>query len=647
MSDTLNCSKISLQRNQKNENVKKLQKALKTLKYYNTTVDSSFGPVTEQAVIAFQKAYSLKATGKVDEETCKKLTSVVAQKTTTSSTSTSTSTSTTNKNGKDDTTITIAVDKIDCTKVSLKNGSKGEQVTVLQQMLNKLGYYTKKIDGDFGYYTGLAVKAFQRKTGHTADGWFGTKTCPDLKKVFNEKYGSSTKTSTTSTTTTAKNANKILPEFYEQQVGYKLTVLPDVVVLPDTELNADGSKTVTNGAINAVTNFDCSKINLKKGSKGDNVKALQNVLKARGLYTREVDGDFGKYTEQAVKSLQSQLGGLKSDGWFGQETCKKLQGTNNVGGGDKNKKTNYVVTDFSQIPSVSDDVDGLSHEVTLQMVYSRERLKQLQRLQKTQFDMYLGDDIISSHEGYINEVKITPANHKFYIELTLVGYTVFLDKQLENYEKTAKRSELLKDIITQLGLKPDINTAGLTDDEYTIKITKASTSSSSEGGGGLTEVHGNDCTLTNPISARSFDIDTCYGNTKIGDSSANYAQDTRNMSAKEAILDLQRRFHYGPSLSSSAVYENNRFCPKKMWRSPSQGKFFGNCADAARLVKCVGEVHGLKVGIRHCPSHYYNLIEVNGKVYRFDLCFSSGYTGRNYGNELCNNLTKNGGPWKS
>ena len=642
MSDKLDCSKISLQRNQKNENVKKLQKALKTLKYYNTTVDSSFGPVTEKAVVAFQKAYSLKQTGKVDEETCKKLTSVVAQKTTTSSTSNSKKTTT---GGKDDTTITIAVDKLDCTKVSLRSGSKGEQVTVLQQMLNKLGYYNKKIDGDFGYYTGLAVKAFQRKTGHTADGWFGTKTCPDLKKVFNEKFGSSTttKTSTSTTTTTKSAVDKILPEFYEQQVGYKLTVLPDVVVLPDTELNSDGTKTVTNGAVNAVTNFDCSKISLKKGSKGDDVKALQNVLKARGLYTREVDGDFGKYTEQAVKSLQSQLGGLKSDGWFGQETCKKLQGTNNIGGTSKNKKTNYVVTDFSQIPSVSDDVDGLSHEVSLQMVYSVERLKQLQRLQKTQFDIYLGDDIISSHEGYINEVKITPGNHQFYIELTLVGYTVFLDKQLENYEKTAKRSELLKDIITQLGLKPDINTAGLTDDEYTIKIAKAQTSTSDEGGGGLVEVSGNDCVETNPISSYSWDIDACYGNKKIGDSNANYAQDTKNMSAKQAIQDLYRRFKY-----PKRGYYNNRTCPKRAWNK--SGTVSVNCADISRLVKALGEVHGLKVGIHHWSSgrygHYFNLIEVNGKVYRFDCCFSSGYTSSTYGGYLCNNLTKNGGPWQ-
>jgi len=71
-----------------------------------------------------------------------------------------------------------------------------------------------------------------------------------------------------------------------------------------------------------------------------------------------------------------------------------------------------------------------------------------------------------------------------------------------------------------------------------------------------------------------------------------------------------------------------------------------NCADISRLVKCLCDVHGTKCGIRHAYHHYYNLVEVNGKTYRFDCCFgSSGYM-VNYGGELCNNLTKNGGPWQ-
>ena len=83
-----------------------------------------------------------------------------------------------------------------------------------------------------------------------------------------------------------------------------------------------------------------------------------------------------------------------------------------------------------------------------------------------------------------------------------------------------------------------------------------------------------------------------------------------------------------------------------MWKS--SGTILGNCADAARLIKCLGEVHGLKVGIHHWSNgskgHYFNVIEVNGKTYRFDLCFRGGIS-NNYGNEVCNTLTQRGGPW--
>ena len=93
----------------------------------------------------------------------------------------------------------------DCPNTNLKKGAKGSQVTTLQEGLKKLGYYNKingytmKVDGNFGYYTELAVKNFQRSTGHSADGWFGPKTCVS----FNQKvYPSSSSTSTTKTSTT-------------------------------------------------------------------------------------------------------------------------------------------------------------------------------------------------------------------------------------------------------------------------------------------------------------------------------------------------------------------------------------------------------------------------------------------------------------
>ncbi len=153
-------------------------------------------------------------------------------------------------------------------------------------------------------------------------------------------------------------------------------------------------------------------------------------------------------------------------------------------------------------------------------------------------------------------------------------------------------------------------------------------------GGGLTTMSGSDCTETFGIAVRGFDINQT-ANHLIGNSSANYAVDTAHMSGKEALLDVYNRFSY-------SYYANNRTCPQKMW---STGTIHGNCADIARLCMCVGQVHGMKIGIRHANNHYYNLVEVDGTTYRFDCCFKSNGYMNGYGGELCNNLNKNGGPW--
>lgn len=58
---------------------------------------------------------------------------------------------------------------------------------------------------------------------------------------------------------------------------------------------------------------------LKKGSKGDYVKAWQTYLNANGYQCGAVDGIFGKKTEQAVKAYQKSRG-LKADGIIGPLT---------------------------------------------------------------------------------------------------------------------------------------------------------------------------------------------------------------------------------------------------------------------------------------------------------------------------------------
>ena len=61
---------------------------------------------------------------------------------------------------------------------TLRKGSKGEYVTLLQTKLANLGYSLGKsgIDGDFGSATLAAVKAFQKDRGLTTDGVVGKKT---------------------------------------------------------------------------------------------------------------------------------------------------------------------------------------------------------------------------------------------------------------------------------------------------------------------------------------------------------------------------------------------------------------------------------------------------------------------------------------
>lgn len=61
---------------------------------------------------------------------------------------------------------------------------------------------------------------------------------------------------------------------------------------------------------------------IKRGSKGDAVKQLQNVLISLG-YSITVDGDFGYKTETIVKVFQKK-NGLVADGIVGQQTWNKL-----------------------------------------------------------------------------------------------------------------------------------------------------------------------------------------------------------------------------------------------------------------------------------------------------------------------------------
>lgn len=92
------------------------------------------------------------------------------------------------------------------------------------------------------------------------------------------------------------------------------------------------------------------KATLKKGSKGDAVKALQKQLIALGydVGKKGADGDFGSATLAAVKAFQK-ANGLKADGVVGESTWAKLD--NNPA---KAPEKTYTVTISGLVQSEAD-----------------------------------------------------------------------------------------------------------------------------------------------------------------------------------------------------------------------------------------------------------------------------------------------------
>jgi len=66
-------------------------------------------------------------------------------------------------------------------------------------------------------------------------------------------------------------------------------------------------------------------VGLAKRAKGDSVKTLQRKLKALGMYTDDIDGDFYTNTEAALKKFQK-ANSLPQSGMVDAATLAKLQG---------------------------------------------------------------------------------------------------------------------------------------------------------------------------------------------------------------------------------------------------------------------------------------------------------------------------------
>jgi len=296
--------------------VLKMQKALVALGYNTGGTDGKFGPTTEKAVRQFQQDNGITVDGLAGSAT---LTLLYRQaEGGGSSGGTGGSSSSGSSSANKDSYFGGNYD-------TLKYGSRGDRVKLLQKALNDLGFSAGSADGKFGTGTQRAVVAFQQANGLTADGLAGKKTLQKIEAQLKGDTGGS------------------------------------IVTPPSNNDQEDNDGYTIPGRT------------LRKGSQGDDVKSVQKRLKELGYYTGSVDGSYGTGSVNAVKAFQSKHG-LTADGLAGTKTYKILFSDSAKPAGsavitpvpDDNKDTTDIPTRTLRRNDTGDDVEVL-----------QKRLKQL------------------------------------------------------------------------------------------------------------------------------------------------------------------------------------------------------------------------------------------------------------------------------
>ncbi len=183
--------------------------------------------------------------------------------------------------------------------------SKGERVVELQAALKLLGFYTGNVDGKYQENTAVAVSQFQQAAGlkpnGTADNITWQKLFPTPSTV-NSSRPNTVRTFNTTPTPGKKNPNSAPKRTNSKnQPNTGLQPTPVSQQIPGIKYSPQGWPI------------------LERGMSGPEVVKLQKQLQNLGFLTGEIDGDFGKSTEIAVKAAQVRYG-LEPDGIVGGST---------------------------------------------------------------------------------------------------------------------------------------------------------------------------------------------------------------------------------------------------------------------------------------------------------------------------------------
>ena len=180
-----NSESTALKNGCEGDEVKVLQKLLKDKGVYDGPINGKFGPLTEEAVIRFQKSSGLEADGVVGSTTMNKLKE---------------------KSAKETGASNVQV---------YKSGDANDEIKKIQSALKEKGFYNGPTNGKFGPLTEEAVKRFQKANGIEEDGVVGKVTLELLyaagtgKNTSDKKENNNNKTESDSKTGKAPAANKV------------------------------------------------------------------------------------------------------------------------------------------------------------------------------------------------------------------------------------------------------------------------------------------------------------------------------------------------------------------------------------------------------------------------------------------------------
>ena len=214
----------------------------------------------------------------------------------------------------------------------IRENSSGATVSKVQTELKALGYYSGKVTGNAGPKTVAAIKSFQGKNGLTADGIAGPQTIAKIDAAYEAKGGSSSGSGSSasglklnSKGTDVRNLQQDLTTlgYYWAEITGNFGERTEAAVKAFQKaksLTADGiAGTKTLNAIAVAvdkaggSSSGSSSTNMKLGSTGTAVSALQQNLTTLGYYYGDVTGHYGNLTQQAVKKFQKAKG-LTQDG---------------------------------------------------------------------------------------------------------------------------------------------------------------------------------------------------------------------------------------------------------------------------------------------------------------------------------------------